>query len=121
MVIGIGTDIAHIERIKNLGPEALSRILTEREVEYCNRYQSAPHERAAGRFAAKEAILKALGTGVSQGIAWRQIEILPDPLGAPEVTLRGAALARLGALGATRCRVSISHQGEYAVAFALLD
>lgn len=120
MVAGIGTDITHIERIKKLSPEALDRILTERESEYCNRFQS-PHERVAGRFAAKEAILKALGTGWSQGIGWQQIEILPDPSGAPQATLRGPALARLASLGATRCRVSISHQGDYAVAFAILD
>lgn len=121
MVIGIGTDITHIERIKKLSPEAVAKILTEREAEYCNRYHAAPHERVAGRFAAKEAILKALGTGISQGIAWQQIEILPDPSGAPQVTLRGAAQARFAALGATHCRVSISHHGEYALAFAILD
>lgn len=121
MIAGIGTDIAHIERIKKLSPEALARILTEREAEYCARHVAAPHERHAGRFAAKEAILKALGTGIGQGVGWKQIEILPDASGAPQVTLRGAALARLAALGATRCRVSISHQGDYAVAFAVLD
>lgn len=120
MVIGIGTDITHIERIKKLSPDAVKRILTDREEEYCNRFQP-PHERVAGRFAAKEAIFKALGTGWSQGIGWQQIEILPDPQGAPQATLSGPALAKLLALGATRCRVSISHQGEYAVAFAILD
>lgn len=120
MVVGIGTDISHIERIKKLSPEAVSKILTGPEEEYCNRYR-ARDERIAGRFAAKEAILKALGTGWSQGLGWGQIEILPDAAGAPIATLSGAALDRLHTLGATRCLVSISHQGEYAVAFAIIE
>ena len=99
MVIGIGTDITHIERIKKLSPEAVARLLTTSEAEYCNRYATA-HERVAGRFAAKEAILKALGTGWSQGIGWQQIEILPDGSGAPIVTLSGKALEKFLNLGA---------------------
>jgi holo-[acyl-carrier protein] synthase len=120
MVVGIGTDICHIERIKKLGPEAVARILTEAEAAYCGRYAS-PHERIAGRFAAKEAILKAFGTGWSGGLGWGQIEILPDASGAPQVALSGAAREKLLSLGATRCLVSISHQGDYAVAFAIID
>ena len=120
MVIGIGTDICHIERIKKLAPEAVERILTVAEAAYCGRYAN-PHERIAGRFAAKEAILKALGTGWSAGLGWGQLEILPDAAGAPLVTLSGAARTRLLELGATRCLVSISHQGEYAVAFSIIE
>lgn len=120
MVIGIGTDICHIERIKKLVPEAVARILTPAEADYCRRYAS-PHERIAGRFAAKEAILKAMGTGWSEGLGWGQIEIMPGPSGAPSVALTGAAAEKLAALGATRCLVSISHQGEYAVAFAVIE
>ena len=120
MVIGIGTDICHIERIGKSGPETLARILTEAESAYCGRYAD-PSERIAGRFAAKEAILKALGTGWSQGLGWGQIEILPDASGAPLVTLSGAARERLASLGATRCLVSISHHGGYAVAFAIIE
>ena len=120
MIIGIGTDISHVERIKKLSPEAVARILTAPEAEYCGRFQ-ARDERIAGRFAAKEAILKALGTGWSQGLGWGQIEILPDAAGAPVATLSGAALDKLRSLGATRCLISISHQGEYAVAFAIIE
>ena len=120
MVKGIGTDITHIERIRKLGPEAIARILTPKEDAYCGHYKD-PSERVAGRFAAKEAILKALGTGWAEGIGWKQMEILPDEAGAPEVVLTGAALKRLGTLGATRCHISISHQGDYAVAFALIE
>lgn len=120
MVKGIGTDIVHIERIKNLAPEVVARILTPKEGAYCDRF-TPPHERIAGRFAAKEALFKALGTGWAQGLGWQQIEILPDSSGAPIVALYGAALAKLGEIGASRCLVSISHQGDYAMAFALLE
>jgi holo-[acyl-carrier protein] synthase len=120
MVIGIGTDICHIERIKKLAPEAVARVLTPAEAGYCGRY-AAPHERIAGRFAAKEAILKALGTGWSGGLGWGQIEVLPNAAGAPMVTLSGAASEKLAALGATRCLVSISHHGDYAIAFAIIE
>lgn len=120
MAIGIGTDITHIERIKKLSAGAISRILTEAEAEYCHRF-NPPYERIAGRFAAKEAILKALGTGWSQGIGWGQIEILPDPSGIPMVTLTGQALEKFQTLGASRCHISISHQGDYAIAFALIE
>jgi holo-[acyl-carrier protein] synthase len=120
MVIGIGTDITHIERIKNLSPEAVARILTKSEAEYCQRF-TPPYERVAGRFAAKEAVLKALGTGWSQGIGWGQIEILPDTFGVPIVTLSSKALDKFQTLGATRCHISISHQGEYAIAFAIIE
>jgi holo-[acyl-carrier protein] synthase len=120
MVIGIGTDITHIERIKKLSDSAVSRILTESEAEYCQRY-NPPHERIAGRFAAKEAILKALGTGWSQGMGWGQIEILPNAAGAPCVTLTGQALEKFQTLGATHCHISISHQVDYAIAFAVIE
>jgi holo-[acyl-carrier protein] synthase len=120
MIKGIGTDITHIARIRKLAPETISRFLTEREDEYCRRYQD-PHERVAGRFAAKEAILKALGTGLNQGIGWRQIEILPDTSGVPQVALSGKAMEKSLSLGATHCRISISHQGDYAIAFAVLE
>jgi len=119
MVIGIGTDIVEVGRIRDLSAAAVKRVLTEGEEEYCQRYNPS-HERIAGRFAAKEAIFKALGTGWGQGVGWSQIEILPDELGAPVVTLTGAARERMLALGASRCLLSISHQSEYAVAFALL-
>ncbi len=120
MIIGIGTDITHIERIKKLSPEAVDRILTEAEKEYCFRFAN-PHERIAGRFAAKEAILKAFGTGWSQGLGWNQIEIMPDANGAPKVTFSGLAFEKYQTLGASHCQISISHQGEYAIAFAILE
>ncbi len=120
MIIGIGTDITHIERIKKLSPEIVARILTKPEEDYCGRF-SSPFERVAGRFAAKEAILKALGTGWSQGIGWQQIEVLPDSAGVPRVTFYGKALDKFHSLCATHCHLTISHQGDYAVAFAVIE
>jgi holo-[acyl-carrier protein] synthase len=120
MIAGIGTDIVAVGRITKLRPAAIARLLTPRETEYCRRFKNR-QERTAGRFAAKEAILKALGTGLSSGITWHHIEILPDISGAPQATLTGAALERMSRLGATHCHVSISHQKKYAVAFAVIS
>ncbi len=120
MILGVGTDIARVERIRKLRPESVTRLLTPREKTYCRRY-SDPCVRIAGRFAAKEAVLKALGTGLRGGISWHQMEILPDALGAPRIEFSGAARRRLHEIGATHCHISISHQDDYAVAFAVLE
>ena len=120
MIVGIGTDIALVARIRKLRPAAVARLLTPKERVYCDRHADASM-RIAGRFAAKEAILKAMGTGLAGGIAWKQIEILPDAKGAPRATFSGAARRRLRALNATHCHISISHQGDYASAFAILE
>jgi len=119
MVIGIGTDIVSIDRIQAMSEGAVARVLTADEAAYCAKYPRAG-ERIAGRFAAKEAILKALGTGWGQGLGWDQLEILPDELGSPRVTLRGEAHRRMLALGASHCFITISHEKTYAVAFAVL-
>lgn len=121
-VIAHGVDIvecARIERIwKKYAATFLDRIYTPAEQEYCVNCKT-PGLRLAGRFAAKEAVLKALGTGWRGGIEFRDIETLPDPLGKPLVTLhrKTADLART--LGIDHVLVSISHAGEYAVASAI--
>jgi holo-[acyl-carrier protein] synthase len=120
MITGVGTDIVLVERIRKLRPSAVTRLLTPAEAAYCHRHAAAD-ERIAGRFAAKEAILKSLGTGLGGGVTWRQMEILPDAAGAPRATFTGAVARRLRALGTTRCHLSISHQGGYAVAFAVIE
>jgi len=120
MILGVGTDIASIERVRKLSPKTIARLLTPKERAYCRRHAD-PSPRFAGRFAAKEAVLKAMGTGLSGGISWHQMEILPDAHGAPKVKFSGAALQRMQKTGATHCHISISHQGEYAVAFAVLE
>jgi holo-[acyl-carrier protein] synthase len=120
MIRGVGTDIVRVERIGKLRPAAVSRLLTPAEEKYCRAHADGD-ARVAGRFAAKEAILKALGTGLGSGIAWKQVEILPDEAGAPRASFSGTAARRMRALGATRCHLSISHDGAYAVAFAVIE
>jgi len=128
MITGVGTDIVRIERIRKLRPAAVTRILTPAEEEYCRRH-TAPEERIAGRFAAKEAVLKALGTGLGGGVTWKQIEVLPDENGAPKARFSGAVARKMAALAtdrggaqsATRCHLSISHDGDYAMAYVVLE
>jgi holo-[acyl-carrier protein] synthase len=121
-IIAQGIDIVVCERIERIwrdhGQSFLNRIYTPTEQEYCVNCKT-PVLRLAGRFAAKEAVLKALGTGWRGGIEFRDIETLPDPLGKPLVTLyrKTADLART--LGIDQFLVSISHAGEYAVASAI--
>jgi|SRR5687768_7721178 len=113
----LGIDIIKIERIaaalKRFGDRFPRRVLTDAEARYVrNRPQNF-----AGRWAAKEAVSKVLGLGV-RGVGWRDIEIARLPTGQPSVRLHGRAKARAEQLGMGRIAVSISHEGEYAVAIA---
>lgn len=122
-MIGIGTDIVQIERIKEsvekLSERFVNRILTGQEQAiYEQRNQSLVF--LANRFAAKEAVSKALGTGIAQGIRFTDIEILPDELGAPTVQLHGKALERLRKLSGTQVKISLSDERDFAVAFAVV-
>lgn len=107
-----------IERVRQsaerFGERFLDRVYTEAEQAYCR--GRAPQ--LAGRFAAKEAVSKALGTGIRR-IHWRNIEILPNKAGAPQVTLHGRAQDRFRSMGLTNLEVSISHSRDNAVAVAL--
>ena len=115
MPLSVGTDIIEIPRVAAVidrwGDKFLGRVYTPLELRYCRR--RIPE--LAVRFAGKEAIAKALGTGI-RGLAWRDMEILPDPLGKPTVRLHDRALARAQTLGLTVFEVSLSHSREYAVA-----
>jgi holo-[acyl-carrier protein] synthase len=117
---GVGTDIIEVRRIKEAidrhGDRFIDRLFTNREKLYCQRYQD-PIPRYAGRFAAKEAVLKALGTGLKPEIGWQEIEIVNDRQGKPEVHL-SQRLKRTFPL--TQIFVSISHCEEYATATAIL-
>lgn len=113
----LGIDIIKIERIaaaiKRFGDRFANRVLTDNEQRYVrNRPQNF-----AGRWAAKESVSKVLGLGV-RGVGWRDIEILRLPTGAPSVRLHGRAKTRAEQLGMARIAVSISHEGDYAVAIA---
>jgi holo-[acyl-carrier protein] synthase len=121
-ILGIGTDITECLRIARMierhGELFIDRVYTEEETHYCqNRKQSTQH--FAGRWAAKEAVLKALGTGWVRGISWRDVEIRNEPGGRPVVLLRGGALEVATKLGIRRVLISISHCRTHATAYAV--
>jgi len=124
MIRGLGIDIVEIDRVRALvertGGRALERLLSEAE-RAARTGRANPYPHYAGRFAAKEAVMKALGTGWAQGVHWDQIEILNDDSGAPVARLTGRAAERLREIGGTRLLVSISHSKHYAVAQAIVE
>ena len=121
-VIGIGTDITECLRIAKMVERHadlfLNRVYTPKEIRYCqSRKQSTEH--FTGRWAAKEAILKALGTGWRRGIAWRDVEILNQADGRPVVYLHGGVRSIVEQLGISSLQVSISHCHTHAIALAV--
>ena len=123
-IIGIGTDIIECLRIAQMierhGELFLMRVFTPHEIEYCSARKAAT-QHYAGRFAAKEAVLKALGTGWIRGISWRDVEVRHKPGGAPTVALRGGARDVFERSGITRMHISISHCRSHAVAYAIAE
>jgi holo-[acyl-carrier protein] synthase len=123
MVIGTGIDIIEISRIQEAidrnGELFLRRVFTSSEQAYCQaRHLSAMHY--AGRFAAKEAAFKALGTGWAGKIRWIDVEV-ESGSGPPQLKLMGAAADRFEFLGATKTHLSISHSRDYAVAMVIFE
>jgi holo-[acyl-carrier protein] synthase len=123
-IVGSGIDLAQIPRFKRfidggkLG--LLERLFTKSEREYAlSRKEPASH--FAVRFAAKEAFVKALGTGLRFGLSWQQIEVVRDDLGRPSLELSGRALELMAEKGATRSHLSYSHDGDYGVASVILE
>lgn len=121
-IVGIGTDIVECLRIGRMieqhGELFLTRVYTEREIRYCQTRKHAT-EHFAGRWAAKEAILKCLGTGWSKGLSWTDMEIRNDPQGQPRVHMCGAAKEHAQRLKISDILISISHCRSYATAYAL--
>jgi holo-[acyl-carrier protein] synthase len=119
--LGIGTDIVEVLRIAQMierhGELFLARVYTQHEIEYCSARKAAT-QHYAGRWAAKEAILKALGTGWAKGIAWTDIEIRNDAGGRPLVRFGGGAREHVERLRIAEMLISISHCRTHAVAFA---
>lgn len=120
--IAVGVDLVEVDRIRRLladNPAAEEDIFTGRERAYCagkrNRLASL-----AARFAAKEAVLKALGTGLGPGTRWTDVEVVNTPLGRPRVRLSGGAEDRAAKAGAASVEVSLSHSGAYAIAHAVM-
>ena len=122
MTGGVGTDIVATARIAALmrdrGAAFLVRWFTAREIEYCSS-KTVPSRHFAARFAAKEAVVKALPVAWDGPLPWRSIEIVNDPRGAPSVRLSGAILDAATRAGVGEISVSLSHCDEYAIAIAL--
>jgi holo-[acyl-carrier protein] synthase len=120
---GVGTDIVAVDRIAALmlgsGTTFLKRWFTAREIDYCLS-KAVPSRHFATRFAAKEAVVKALPVAWDGPLPWRYIEITNDPRGVPSVSLSGAILDAAVRAGVGEIKVSLSHCGEYAIAIALV-
>lgn len=124
MIAGIGIDVVEIERVGALlsryGDRFVRRVFTDAEAAYARR-SVRPAERLAGRFAVKEAVMKAFGTGKSQGILWRDVETLRGPMGRPEVILHGQASNHMKKMNGNVVHVSITHDGGRAMAFVIIE
>ena len=124
MIFGTGIDIVEISRFERFVREnneaLLNRLFTPHEREYCAvRRRSAQHY--ALRFAAKESFLKALGTGLRDGLSWRDMEVVNDPAGKPSLELSGRAAELFRQNGLTRSFLSLSHDGNFAIASVILE
>lgn len=121
-VLGIGTDIVECLRIAQMierhGELFITRVYTPHEIQYCAARKAAT-QHYAGRWAAKEAVLKAIGTGWARGITWRDIEVRNDGGGRPSVVITGAAREACERVGITDVLLSISHCRSHATAYAL--
>ena len=124
MVLGLGTDLIEIERIQasmdRFGERFLERIFTAGEIAYCMRKKNAA-ESFAARFAAKEAGAKALGTGISRGVSWKEFEVKREASGKPTLSLSGRAAELAGMMGIRRVELSLTHSRELAMAVVLVE
>ena len=124
MIVGIGSDLVEIARIRRsverFGERFLRRIFTEGEIAYCMRKKNFA-ESFAARFAAKEAGAKALGTGISYGVSWTEFEVVREPSGRPLLRLSGRAAEIAARLEVVKAALSLTHTGEMAMAVVVLE
>jgi holo-[acyl-carrier protein] synthase len=124
MIVGTGIDITEVPRIAEAierhGDRFLQRIYTEGERAYCDS-KANRIERYAARFAAKEAAMKAIGTGWNHGVRWRDVEVSRQPGGRPTILFHGKAAEFAAKLGAARVALSLSHTAEQAIAQVILE
>ncbi len=122
-ILGVGMDIVETKRIaesiERFGDRFLNRVFLDGEVAY-SKTMKFPHLHLAARFAAKEAISKAFGTGIGKEIGWRDMEIVREPSGAPRVQLHGRAEAYAKTKGVQEIHISLSHTAEYGAASAVI-
>jgi holo-[acyl-carrier protein] synthase len=124
MILGTGIDIAEVPRIaaaiERFGHRFLRRVFTENEIRYCDS-KANRIERYAARFAAKEAALKAIGTGWKGGVAWTDVEVRREASGRPTIAFTGKAAEFASRLGVRRASLSLSHTKDQAIASVILE
>ncbi len=124
MMIGLGTDLIEIERVQasidRFGDRFLDRVFTPGEIVYCMR-KKQPAESFAARFAAKEAGAKALGTGISRGVGWKEFEVRREPGQRPTLHLTGRAAELARAMGVRQMQLTLSHSRKLAIAVAAAE
>ena len=124
MIVGTGIDIAEVERIAQsidrFGRRFLERVFTPEEIRYCES-KANKAERYAGRFAAKEAAMKAIGTGWNRGVTWHDVEVQRIPGGRPSIAFHNKAAEFFRNLGAVRAHLSITHTADQAMAQVILE
>ena len=125
MIAGLGIDMIEIARVEasiaRFRDRFLTRVFTEAERDYCSSRKKGAAQSYALRWAAKEAVAKALGTGIRGGVDFKDIEVVSDELGRPGVKLRGGAAKRAKARGVSMVHLSLSHDGPTAVALAVAE
>lgn len=123
MIIGVGTDIidvARMDKVLKNNPRFVEKVFTTGEIAYCEARAHKAQSYAA-RFAAKEAVMKALGTGWDKGVAWHDIDIQHDAEGRPGVRLSGVTATLYAEKGMRRIHLSLSHEKGFAIAFAIAE
>jgi holo-[acyl-carrier protein] synthase len=124
MILGTGVDLAEVRRIaasaERFGPRFINRIFTPAEIAYVER-KANRYERYAARFAAKEAGMKAIGTGWKRGVTWQDFEVANLPSGKPTLRLHGIAAEIATRLGVRNVSLSLTHTSEYGMAHVILE
>jgi holo-[acyl-carrier protein] synthase len=123
MIFGIGTDIIEVKRVKKLIERSTrfrDRVFTQKEINYCEQKKNRAHSYAA-RFAAKEAFFKALGTGWRKGVTFKDVEVINQPSGKPELVLYGKSKEMIKKNHIKNIQVSLSHVGETAHSVVILE
>jgi holo-[acyl-carrier protein] synthase len=124
VIVGFGVDIAEVDRLEDAitrrGRAFIERVFTPLEIAYCERFRYSA-ERYAARFAAKEAAMKALGTGWARGVRWVDIEVVRLASGQPTLELRGAARQHADRMGVSRIHLSLTHSGKLAFAEVIFE